>query len=165
MGLNIIAAAEQGWGIGKEGRLLAHIPEDMAFFREKTEGKTVIMGRKTFLSLPKQQPLPNRRNIVITTDLFFQREGISVCHSLEEAIQTAKAAAAEEDIFFIGGERVYREAEPYCHAAYITKILKRYEADVFLPSFDALPQWQLIEEKPLLTKSGIPICFCTYQKK
>ena len=73
--MNIIAAADKLWGIGKDNRLLDHIPEDMKFFRETTKGKAVIMGKNTFLSFPNQKPLPNRLNIVLTRDESFGAAG------------------------------------------------------------------------------------------
>lgn len=162
--MNIIVAVDKNWGIGKGGGLLDHIPEDMKVFRETTKGKTVIMGRKTLLSFPNGKPLPNRTNIVITTDKDFQKDGVIVCHSLPSAIETAKKYAAEEDIFFIGGARVYNEAEKFCDTAYITKIEKAYDADVAIKDFDALPQWRLTEEREVTTDKGLRLRFCTYKK-
>nr|QGT51231.1 dihydrofolate reductase [uncultured Firmicutes bacterium] len=162
--MNIIVAVDENWGIGKSGGLLDHIPEDMKFFREKTKGKTVIMGRKTLLSFPNGKPLPNRTNIVITTDKEFKREGVIVCHDLPSAIQTAKEYADEKDIFFIGGARVYNEAEEYCDTAYITKIEKNYDADVSIKNFDLLPQWKVAEENEITTAAGLKLRFCTYRK-
>ena len=88
--MNIIAAADLNWGIGKDGDLLDHIPEDMKFFREKTMGKAVIMGKKTFLSFPNQKPLPKRLNIVLTHDESFCPEGVTVCKNMEDAIAEAR---------------------------------------------------------------------------
>ena len=130
--MNIIAAADINWGIGKDNRLLDNIPEDMKFFRETTSGKAVIMGKNTFLSFPNQKPLPKRLNIVLTHDKSFAPEGVTVCESLEEAVEAAKAQYSDEDIFFIGGESVYKAAEKLCDTAYITKIDKAYDADRFL---------------------------------
>lgn len=163
--MNIIAAADINWGIGKNGDLLDNIPEDMRFFREKTLGKVVIMGKTTFLSFPGQKALPKRKNIVLTHDKSFEREDIIVCSSIEEAIKEAEKYAPSEDIFFIGGEQVYREAVNFCDTAYVTKIDKEYDADRFLVNFDALCDWEVKNEEMIKTEKGTYITFTTYIKK
>ena len=162
--MNIIVAADKNWGIGFKGNLLTHIKEDMKFFKEMTVGKAVIMGRETFLSLPGQKPLPDRKNFVLTTNPDFQADGVTVCSSMEEAIKMAKLEFKDEEIFFIGGERVYREAEKYADTAYITKIDEEFEADRFIPDFDGLNNWQIKEENMLKTEKGLYISFATYKK-
>lgn len=162
--MNIIAAADLNWGIGKDNDLLDHIPEDMKFFREKTTGSAVIMGKNTFLSFPNQKPLPKRLNIVLTHDKAFNPEGVTVCGSIEDAIQIAKREYDDEKIFFIGGESVYRESEKFADTAYITKIDKEYEADRFLLNFDEKTDWHIVSEEMLKTEKGIYITFVTYKK-
>lgn len=163
--MNIIAAADLNWGIGRNGDLLDHIPEDMKFFREKTAGSAVIMGKNTFLSFPNQKPLPKRMNIVLTSDKSFAPEGVTVCSSIEDAIKRAKEEYSDEKIFFIGGEAVYREAVKYADVAYITKIDNEYEADRFLLNFDELENWYVASEEMLKTEKGIYITFVTYKKE
>lgn len=163
--MNIIAAADLNWGIGKDGDLLDNIPEDMKFFREKTTGSAVIMGKNTFLSFPNQKPLPKRLNIVLTRDESFRPEGVTVCRSMDEAVEAAKKEYENEKIFFIGGESVYREAEKYADTAYITKIDKEYEADRFLLNFDENENWFISCEEMIKTEKGIYITFVTYKKK
>lgn len=162
--MNIIAAADKNWGIGYKGNLLAHIKEDMMFFKEKTVGKAVIMGKETFLSLPGQKPLPERKNFVLTTNKDFKVEGVTVCHSLEEAIEKAKESFKDEDIFFIGGERVYKESEKYADTAYITKIDEEFTADRFITNFDESKNWKIKEENMIKTQKGIYITFATFKK-
>ncbi|MBE7023123.1 MAG: dihydrofolate reductase [Ruminococcaceae bacterium] len=163
--MNIIAAADLNWGIGKDGDLLDSIPEDMKFFREKTSGCAVIMGKNTFLSFPNQKPLPKRLNIVLTSDETFKPEGVTVCRSMEEAVEAAKKEYEDEKIFFIGGESVYREAEKFADTAYITKIDKKYEADRFLLNFDEIENWYVSNEEMVKTEKGIYITFVTYKKE
>jgi dihydrofolate reductase len=158
----MIAAVDKNWGIGKDNGLLDHIPEDMKFFRETTKGKAVIMGKNTFLSFPNQKPLPNRLNIVLTHDKSFDFEGICVCDDLQKAVEIARESYADEDIFIIGGEAVYRAAEPLCDCAYITKIDNEYEADRFLVNLDKLPGWRIKSEEMIKTEKGIYITFTTY---
>ncbi len=162
--MNIIAAADLNWGIGKDNDLLDHIPEDMKFFREKTMGSAVIMGKNTFLSFPNQKPLPKRLNIVLTHDKTFCPEGVTVCDSMESAIEVAKKEYQDEKIFFIGGEAVYREAEKYADTAYITKIDKEYDADRYLLNFDENNNWYVSSEEMIKTEKGLYITFVTYKK-
>ncbi len=163
--MNIIAAADTNWGIGKDNSLLDNIPEDMKFFREKTMGKAVIMGKNTFLSFPNQKPLPKRLNIVLTSDKNFCPEGVVVCRSIPEALVEARKEYSDEDIFFIGGESVYNAAEEFCDTAYITKIDNSYDADRFLLNFDEKDNWYVKEEEMLKTEKGIYITFVTYKKE
>ncbi len=163
--MNIIAAADLNWGIGKDGDLLDNIPEDMKFFREKTANSAVIMGKNTLLSFPSQKPLPKRLNIVLTRDKTFAPEGVVVARSIDEAVEIAKKEYADDRIFFIGGEAVYREAVNYADTAFITKIDKEYEADRFLVDFDSLENWYVASEEMLKTEKGIYITFVTYKKE
>lgn len=162
--MNIIVAADKNWGIGYKGNLLTHIKEDMKFFKEMTVGKAVIMGRETFLSLPGQKPLPDRENFVLTTNHEFKADGVNICSSMEEAIEKAKETFKDEDIFFIGGERVYRDSEKYADTAYITKIDEEFEADRFIINFDESKNWHIKEENMLKTEKGLYITFATYKK-
>lgn len=162
--MNIIAAADRNWGIGYKGHLLAHIKEDMKFFKEMTVGKAVIMGRETFLSLPGQKALSDRKNFVLSSNPEFKAEGAVVCSSLEEAIKKAKESFSNEDIFFLGGERVYRESEKYASAAYITKIDKEFTADRFIKNFDEAEEWHIKEETMIKTEKGLYITFAKYIK-
>lgn len=162
--MNMIAAVDNNWGIGKDNGLLDSIPEDMKFFRETTKGKVVIMGKKTFLSFPNQKPLPNRLNIVLTRDKSFAPEGVVVCDTIEKAVEVAKEKYSNNDIFVIGGEMVYTEMEPLCDTAYITKIDNEYEADRYFPNLDKLDAWHIKTEEMIKTEKGIYITFVTYVK-
>jgi len=127
--ISLIAAIGKNNELGKGNTLLWHMPEDMKYFREKTKGRTVIMGRKTFESL--KGPLPNRKNIVITRDKKYLRHGVDVVHSLEEAIEKVKN---EEEVFIIGGAEIYKQALPIADRLYITHIeAEDVEADSFFP--------------------------------
>ena len=95
--MNLIAAADLNWGIGKDGGLLISLPGDMKYFKEKTSGKVVIMGRATLESLPGGKPLPNRTNIVLTTNKDFEREGCIIVHDMDE-LAAACAGYAPDDI-------------------------------------------------------------------
>ncbi|MBQ9737033.1 MAG: dihydrofolate reductase [Clostridia bacterium] len=163
--MNMIAAVDKNWGIGKDNELLDHIPEDMKFFRQTTTGKAVIMGKNTLLSFPGQKPLPNRLNIVLTHDKSFSKEGAVICHSVQDAVKEASQNFADEDIFVIGGAAVYAEMEPLCKTAYITKIDKEYQADKFLVSLDKLPEWKIESEERVQTEKGLYITFTKYVRQ
>lgn len=140
--MNLIAAVDQKWAIGKNNQLLVSIPADMKFFRETTLDKVVVMGRKTLESFPGGQPLKKRVNIVLTKDQDYQVKDAIVVHSLEELLETLKPYK-EEDIYVIGGESIYRQLLPYCKLAHITKIDHAYEADTYFPNLDEDPEWEL----------------------
>lgn len=127
--INIIVAATLDGAIGLRGDMLYYIRPDLQRFKALTTGHTVIMGRKTFESLPKGA-LPNRRNIVITRRADFSAPGAEVAHSLQEALNIADG----EEIFIIGGESIYRAAMPLAQRLYLTQIhAERPDADTFFP--------------------------------
>ncbi len=130
--------------IGKEGRLPWHIPDDLKNFKKITEGKVVIMGRKTWDSLPaKFKPLPNRINFVVSSSLE-NRSGIIVCRSLEEALQ--KAQGFKKEICIIGGATIYQQALPLVQKMYISTIKKEVAGDTFFPNFNK-EEWSIAEEQ------------------
>lgn len=145
----IVAIANQN-AIGKDNKLLCHLPEDLKHFKEITYGHTVIMGRNTFFSLPKGA-LPNRRNVVLSPDdeCF---EGCETAHSIEEALELC---ANDEKVFFIGGAMIYRQSYPIVDKLYLTKVHADFEADTFFPEID-YNLWvnTLTEEHE--AKNGIP---------
>ena len=131
MTLSLIAAVGKNNEIGKNNDLIWHFKEDMKFFKETTLGSTVIMGRKTFESLPKA--LPKRKNIVITSDRNYTAEGAVCVSSVEEALRLADDGNA----FIIGGGRVYSETLPLCDRIYLTEIDAICDdADTYFPDFD-----------------------------
>lgn len=132
--VSIIAAIGKNRELGKENKLLWDIPEDMAWFREKTKGHPVIMGRKTFLSIG--HPLPGRLNIVLTKDPAFHADGITVAQSLDAALQQAKTAEGGEEMFIIGGANLYSQAIPIADKLYITNVeATDPAADAFFPEY------------------------------
>lgn len=131
MTVALIAAVGKNNELGKDNNLIWRFKEDMQFFKRTTSGGTVIMGRKTFESLPKA--LPDRKNIVITSNRQYTAPGAQTVHSLEEALQ----AAGDGETFIIGGARVYREALPLCDKLYLTEIEDECrDADVYFPPFN-----------------------------
>ena len=161
--MNLIVAVDKNWGIGCENKLLADIPEDMAFFREKTAGKIVVMGEKTFKSLPNGA-LPNRKNFVLTLDKNFSAENVTICYSLEEFFEVSKDFNSD-DIYVIGGEQIYRLMLPHCDCCYITKMYAEFEADTFMENLDEHSDWAVESAKKISTQSGVDIEFVTYGRK
>ena len=119
--MNLIAAVDKNWAIGRNNKLLVSIPDDMKFFRETTTGKVVVMGRKTLESFPGKKPLKNRVNIVLTGDRSYQADGAVIVHDMEELHEELKKYPSE-DIYVIGGESIYKQLLDECDVAHITKI-------------------------------------------
>ena len=135
--IEAIVAIDENGAIGRQGDLLCHLPADMKHFKEVTMGHSIVMGRKTFESFPRR-PLPGRQNIVITRNPGWQYPGVTVVHSLDEAI----AAAETETLFIIGGAQVYEQALPMVEVLHLTRIRARWaSADVFFPPLD-MDEWQ-----------------------
>lgn len=134
--ISIIAAIGKNRELGKDNKLLWHIPEDFKRFKELTSGHVVIMGRKTFESLPEKfRPLPNRINFVITRDINYKVEGVIVCHSIEEAIKNLESKLKDE-VFIIGGASIYEQGIKYADKLYLTLVDKVYpNADTFFPEY------------------------------
>lgn len=162
--MNIIAAVDRNWAIGNRNALLVKIPRDQKLFMEMTKGKVVVMGRNTLESLPQKQPLGNRRNIVLSTDKNYKVRDAAVVHSLEALFEELKQYASDE-IFVIGGERVYRQLLPYCDTAHITKIDYVYDADAYFPNLDELSEWELAADSDEQTYFDLEYYFLKYQNK
>lgn len=161
--MNIIASASASWGIGNGNALLFRIKEDMRYFKEKTTGNVVVMGRKTLDTLPEGKPLPDRVNIVLTRNTDFSREGIITVHSVNELMDEIKKY--DSDIFVIGGGEVYKELLPYCDKAYITKIASEREADTFLPDLDKDNEWRIKEQSEInKSRTGLEYRFVIYER-
>lgn len=134
--LSIISAIGKNNELGLNNKLLWDLPRDMQHFRGTTSGHPVIMGRKTFESIGR--PLPNRRNVVITRDVSYVKEGVEVVHSLPEAIDLFKYDVNPlphgEEVFVIGGAEIYKQAMDHADRLYITHVDSEFEADAFFPT-------------------------------
>ena len=162
--MNIIVAADKNWGIGKDNKLLVSIPADMKFFREKTTGNVVVMGRKTLESFPGGLPLKRRTNIVLTKDVNYQVKDAVLVHSVEELLEELKKYDSE-NVYVIGGDSVYRQLLPYCDIAHVTKIDYAYEADSYFPNLDEDPQWEVTASSEEQTYFDLEYTFVKYQRK
>lgn len=128
--ISLIAAVDKNHGLGKGNKLLCHLPADLKHFKEKTVGKPIIMGRKTYESIGR--PLPDRLNIVVskyTIDI----PGVTMAHSLEEALTLTKA---NSEVMIIGGASIFEQALLVADRIYLTLIHEQFDADVFFPKFD-----------------------------
>ncbi|MEA4917432.1 dihydrofolate reductase [Proteiniphilum sp.] len=158
----IIVALDEHNGIGRNGELLCHLPEDLKHFKQLTTGHSIIMGRKTYESLPKGA-LPNRTNIVITSDLAENYPECIVVRSVEEALAHCKD---EEVVFIIGGGELYRSSLHIADKLYLTRIHHTFDdADTFFPIFD-LDKWELThnEEHKADEMHNYNYSFLTYLK-
>ena len=159
--ISLIAAIGKNNELGKNNTLLFHMPADMKFFRDTTRGHAVIMGRKTFESL--KGPLPNRKNVVITRDKEYKKDGIEIVHSLEKALTEVEA---EEEAFVIGGAEIYKQSLPFADKLYITHIdAEDKGADSFFPEIIPIA-WNEIkhEEHKKDTENPHDYTFSVYDK-
>lgn len=157
--MNLIAAVDRNWAIGREGDQLVYLKADLKRFRALTLGRCVIMGRKTLEALPGGNPLPGRDNVVLSRDPGFCPEGAVVCRSVDEVLSRVPA-----DSFVIGGGAVYELLLPHCDTAYITKINGEFPADRWLADLDAHPDWIAAETSEALEENGLEYRYVTYTK-
>lgn len=161
--MNIIVAVDKNWAIGKNNKMMWSIPADMRFFREKTTGHVVVMGRKTLESFPNGLPLKQRTNLILSRDKSFQVKGALVLHTMEELLEHLKEYDSS-DIFIIGGESIYRQFLPYCDTAYVTRIDHAYDADTYFPNLDELSEWTMTEVSEEQTSFDLEFVFTKYEK-
>ena len=161
--MNLIVNVDKNWAIGLGSKLLVRIPQDMKYFRSMTTGHVVVMGRKTLESFPESKPLPNRVNIVLTRDQGYQAPGAVVVHSMEELKEELKKYSGEE-IFVIGGGQIYRELLPLCDKAYVTKVDRAFDADVYFPDLVQDPQWKMTKVSEEQTYFDLEYVFAVYER-
>ncbi|WP_372824086.1 dihydrofolate reductase [Polaromonas sp.] len=159
--INLIYARASNGVIGRDGVMPWHLPEDLAHFKQLTHGHPVIMGRKTWDSLPpKFRPLPGRANIVITRQKDWQADGAQRADSLMQALQLA---APSPDIWVIGGGQIYAQAKSLAKRVEVTEIAQDYEGDAFAPMLgSALRE---VSRKTHVSSNGMPFSFVTYNRQ
>lgn len=180
--MNAIVVVDKNWGIGKDNGLLVHLPGDLKYFKEKTLGKILIMGRKTLESLPGGRPLPGRTTVVLSADTeyedklaekFPEETGATLfaCSSEEDLtllllqLEFTTGLDLEEDVFVAGGAKVYSMMLPYCSRFYVTKIKEAYEADCHFPDLDKMVSEGLLslaDESEPMEEKGISYSFLRY---
>ncbi len=156
--ISIIVAIAQNNAIGKDNQLLWHIPTDLKRFKKLTTGHTIVMGKRTFYSLPIR-PLPNRRSIVITDIPGEEIEGCTMAYSIEDAVVKMDD---DKENFIIGGGSVYRQFLPLAQQLYLTIVQKDFEADTFL-EID-LAEWETIEREDH-PEEDLPYYYINLKKK
>lgn len=165
--LKAIVAVCDDWGIGRDGGMVVSNRRDMKHFVSCTKGFPVIMGRKTLESFPGGRPLKNRRNIVLTRDASFSREGVETVHSVAEAL----ACIADDEIaWVIGGGAVYKQMLPYCSEVEVTHNHVVCDSDTYFPNLDSDDAWTQVRSSELMVvgadegDEGVSFTFTTYQR-
>lgn len=160
--LTLIAGVARGGALGRDNELLLRIPEDMARFKTLTLGHAVIMGRKTWDSIPTRfRPLPGRRNLVLSRQDGLTLDGAEVFASLAEALASCRADA---HVFVMGGAQIYAEALPYADVLELTEIDADFEADCFFPAWDR-QAFTCTARSSQRTAQGLCYDFASYQRK
>lgn len=158
--ISLIVVHDLNRVIGQDNKMPWHIPNELAYFKEKTIGKAIVMGRSTFESIGR--PLPGRLNIVITRNTSYDTKGVTVVHSIEEAIEVANKH--HEEVMIIGGEQIFKEVLPYADLLYITLIEHEFEGDTFFPSYEQ--DWEAIStSEQHSTDSGLKYTYMLYKRK
>ena len=161
MEIALIYARAANGVIGKDNQLPWHLPEDMAHFKQLTQGAPVIMGRKTWDSLPPRfRPLPGRSNIVVTRQPDWNQNGAQRAPSLREALQFCEQSAT---VWVIGGAQIYAEALPLAHRLEVTEIDRDFDGDAHAPVLDTT--WHEAARSRHVSSNGLPFSFVTYQRK
>ena len=159
--MKAIVAVDKKWGIGKKNDLLFSLPADMAYFREKTLNKVVVMGSNTLKSFPGGKPLKNRTNIVLFPG-GEQRDDCIIVQSLDE-LSTELKKYNTDDVFIIGGAMFYKTMLPYCSEVLVTKVDADGGAEVFYENLDEKPEWSLSSAQPQIETNGYKISFTVYK--
>ena len=160
--MNAIVVVDQNCAIGRDNDLLFSLPTDMKRFRSLTLGGTVILGRKTLDSFPGGKALPGRRNIVVSRNVDFDREGCEVASNLKAALDLA-ADTEDDKLWIIGGGSVYTALLSHCKRVYLTKVdAVAEDADTFFPNLDKLPAWEVERTSDPVTENGVTYRFIDY---
>ena len=158
--IGLIWAQARGGVIGKDGAMPWHLPEDLAHFKRTTLSHPVIMGRKTWGSIPPRfRPLPGRTNIVVTRQKDWQENGAQRLPSLREALQQCENA---EKVWVIGGAQIYAQALPLADELVVTEINADFDGDAFAPAIG--PEWHEIARERIVAANGLPLAFVTWRK-
>ena len=161
--LSIVVAKAKNNIIGKDNKIIWHLPEDLKHFKKITTGHTIIMGRKTFQSLGRV--LPNRKHIIISNNPSFNvnEENVKVVHSL---LEIQDLIEGKEEAFVIGGAMIYNFLMPYVKKMYVTEIDKEFEGDTFFPKIDNNIWKEISREKGIKDeKNNLDYYFVTYERK
>ncbi|MDD6450675.1 MAG: dihydrofolate reductase [Lachnospiraceae bacterium] len=163
--MKMIVNVDKNWGIGLHNSLLVRIPNDLKFFREHTENQVVVCGRHTLESFPGQVPLPNRTTIVLSRNPRYTVRHALMARSVEDLFRVIEDNGFDPDqVYVIGGQKVYKDLFPYCDKAYVTKVDFSYEADAYFPNLDQDPDWDCVEVSEEQTYYDLIYHFTTYER-
>lgn len=162
MRVTLVAAIARGGVIGTGNVIPWHIPEDLAFFRERTMGHAVVMGRRTWDSLPDRfRPLPGRRNIVVTRNSAWAGSGAEHATSLDDALRLVEGAV---EVFVIGGAEIFAAALPVADRLVLTEIERDVEGDVLFPDWDRTA-FEEVTREAVVAADGTALSFVTYERR
>lgn len=158
--ISLIVVHDLNRVIGMENKMPWYIPSELAYFKEKTMGKAIVMGRNTFESIGR--PLPGRLNIVVTRNKEYQNEAVTVVHSIDEAIEIA--TKYHDEVMVIGGEQIFKEVLPNADLLYVTLIHHTYEGDTFFPAYEQ--DWKVVSaSEKITTEDGIHYEYLLLKRK
>ncbi len=161
--MTAILSVDKNYGIGFNGDLLFKCSDDLKRFKLLTTGKTVVMGRKTLISLPGQKPLPNRDNIILSTDCDYKVSGATVCNSVEQLLKLVSNIPSE-DVVIMGGAQIYEALLPYTDKIYLTRFDTIKQADSYFVNIDELSDWRITEQSEEMMFGEIPYRYVTYER-
>ncbi|MCR5349301.1 MAG: dihydrofolate reductase [Bacilli bacterium] len=160
-----ILNCDKNYGIGKRNGLLFKLPGDMGFFRLSTTGHVVAMGENTLLSFPRQKPLPNRKNIVLSNDPTHEYEGCVNVHDFPSFVALLKKESEDDTVFVIGGASIYNQTLPYVDEVWLNKVDADGQAEVFFNRIDENPDFELIRQGDPMNDNGYTTRLCVYRNK
>ena len=166
--MKAICCVDTNWGIGKDNELLYHISSDLHHFKELTIERTIIMGSRTLASLPHGQPLPRRRNLVLSTNPALDRiNDIQRFATIKELLDfiDQDSKQGENEFWVIGGASVYEQLLPFCNEVHVTKVAdSSKQPDRFFPNLDTAPDWQLSYQSDPKTENDLSYTLCIYKR-
>lgn len=162
--MNAIVVVDKNWNIGRNNDLLVHLPTDLKYFKEKTTGKVIVIGRKTLESFPNQKPLPNRKNIVLTNNKEYKNAECTVCVGMEN-LRLELEKHSDKDIYISGGEQVYKLFLEQCDTVYVTKIYEEFPADKSFENLDARGDFQVVWKSEIMNEKDLDFQFFKYVRK
>ena len=161
--MKAIVVVDENWNIGRDGGLLVHLSGDLKYFKERTIGKTIVIGRKTLESFPGGKPLPGRPNLVLTRNPEYRPEGVQLFNSKEQLME--HLGGDTENVFICGGENIYRQFIEDCDTFYVTKIYAAYPADRSFPNLDERGDMEVTWSSDVQEEKGIRYQFFEYTRK
>lgn len=163
----LIFAVDENWNIGYDGDMLYKISEDLKRFRMLTTDNIIIMGRRTFESLPDRRALPDRINIVVTSDKTYKADDVYIVHSIDQLFSLLKEINPNDEMknYMIGGGNLARQLMENCNKAYITKLFKSFDkADTFIPNLDLDDRWKIVKESDVYRQEDIYFRYVDYER-